>query len=300
MAQWIEILKPGKFTAKNGEEVTITARDIDHIVAANPAANRKSPLVFGHPEDDEPAFGWLTAVKKKAGDIAMAAFDQVPDVVKQLVDDGYFKKVSVALMPDKKTIRHVGLLGAVQPAVPGLADVKFSDGDDKPLIFEFSIGEPPDGSGDPSKPKPKEEGMPTVEELEAKLKIEKEAREAAEGEVTKLKGELETASAETEKVKTELSEGKKKQEKAAVEAEIDALVGRKIKASDKAAKLHTALSLSDEDSIELSEGSGKKSSRQHFLDELKSGPDLGLSAEFSAPVGEDGKALDLSDLTSCV
>jgi len=299
MGKWIESLKPGTFKAKNGEEVTFTEADIEAIAAANPSTKRDAPLVFGHPEDNEPAFGWLEGAKTMNG-ILLTSFKDVPEPVKQVVKEKYYKKVSVALMPDKKTIRHVGLLGAVQPAVPGLADVKLSESKDELLIFEFSIGEPPDGSGDPNKPKPKEDDMPTVEELEAKLKIEKEAREAAEGKLTEAEGKLKTAETEAETAKTELSASKKAAEKATIESKVDALVGKKILAKEKPVVMQTALSLPGEDSIELSAGSGKKSTRDHYLDNFGDKPDLGLDMEFSDPGKDDGKALDTSGLTSCV
>lgn len=294
MPHWIEILKPGTFTAKNGESVTITSRDIDNIVAANPASDRESPLVFGHPEDNQPAFGWLTAVKRQ-GDIAMAAFTKVPEVVKQLVKDGYYRKVSVALMPDKKTIRHVGLLGAVQPAVPGLADVKLADGDE-PLIFEFTMGEPQDEPGDDpdgKTKKTKEGDMPTVEELEAKLATEKAAREAAEG-------KLKTAEEENEAARKELSDGKAAAARAAIETKVNELVGKKILARDKPLVEKVALALGEAGEIELSEGGGKKPLQAHLFDFLSGLPDLGLTVEFSDPGKTGGKTLDTTNLTSCV
>ena len=82
--------------------------------------------MFGHPEDSEPAFGWVDKLKR-TGDILSALFKQIPDAVKSLVKTGHYKKISISLGSDKKNLRHVGLLGAVQPAVPGLANVKFSD-----------------------------------------------------------------------------------------------------------------------------------------------------------------------------
>ena len=82
--------------------------------------------MFGHSEDSQPAFGWVDKLKRTV-DILSARFKQIPEAVKSLVKAGHYKKVSNALGGDKKNLRHVGLLGAVQPAVPGLANVKFSN-----------------------------------------------------------------------------------------------------------------------------------------------------------------------------
>ena len=55
-----------------------------------------------------------------------AQIAQIPDAVRQLVQDGRYKYVSMSLMPDRKTLRHVGLLGAAVPAIDGLGPVSLS------------------------------------------------------------------------------------------------------------------------------------------------------------------------------
>ncbi|MFH2064978.1 MAG: hypothetical protein ABIK15_07265 [Pseudomonadota bacterium] len=278
--EWIEICKAGTWTAKNGKPVTLTTADLDAIASSYNPTDREAPLVFGHPSDEDPAFGWVEKLKR-TGDILLAAFKQVPDVVKSLVKDGHYKKVSIALMPDKKTLKHVGLLGAVQPAVPGLASVKFGDGADE-LVVEFSN---PDAV-DPAKKEG--EDMDKVKELEQQLADEKAKREAAEN--------------QAKAAETELSAAKSKQQASELETRIDKLVAEnKILPADKAAVKTVALALGkDEGEIELSAGSGKKKTVEHLFDFLSALPDRGLLTEFSSPDGSKKETSIPGDLSKYV
>ena len=50
--------------------------------------------------------------------------------MRELVAGGHYRHVSMSLMPDRVSLRHVALLGAAQPAIDGLAAVEFKDGGD--------------------------------------------------------------------------------------------------------------------------------------------------------------------------
>ncbi|WP_051284482.1 phage protease [Desulforegula conservatrix] len=265
MPNWIEVLKKGTFTAKSGKPVSFTEADLDAIAAGYDAAKAPAPLVFGHPEDSDPAFGWAEEFKRK-GDILMARFKDVPEVVKTLVNNGHYKKVSISLAADKKTVRHVGLLGAVPPAVPGLADVKFSEGES--LTIEMSSKE--------------ETNMPTVEELKKQLEDEEKARKEAEDRAKAAEDGKKAAETELSAIKDEAS-------KTAVETKIEELISKgRILPANKDAVEAVALALGKTgDEIELSKGSGKKSLQDHFFDFLGTLPENGLLNEFSNP--GDGK-----------
>lgn len=283
MGTWIEIGKTGTWTAKNGNKVTLTRDDFDYLAEHYDPKHREAPLVFGHPEDNEPAFGWAQKLKR-SGDILLGLFDKVAEPVKQLVRSGNYKKVSMSLTPDKKELRHVGLLGAVQPAIPGLADVKFEDGDDG-VTIEFS-----------NHTKPKEEDV-EKEELEKKLAEETAAREKAEADAKAARKTAEAA-------EKELSASKQEALEASLETRINDLVGKKIQAKDKDVMKRLALSLGKTgEEIELSSGAGKKSMEEHLFDFLAGLPDLGLLNEFSDPGagGEDeGTATDTTKMMSRV
>lgn len=283
MGNWIEICKTGTFTAKNGETVTITGQDINNIVSGFNSAQTDVPLVFGHPEDNHPAFGWVEKLER-AGDILKAKFKQVPQAVKDLVAAGHYKKVSVSLSADKTILRHVGLLGAVQPAVPGLAAVKFVAGQTD-LTLNFS--------------NPKQEDNDVEKaELERKLAQEKTAREKAEADVRAEKEKAVAAESKATAAQKELSQSRKKAVETQVDARINKLVGVKIQAKDKPLVKKIALALGEAgQEIELSDGAGKKGLEEHLFDFLSGLPDLGLLHEFSAPDGQDKDAgVDTSDM----
>lgn len=264
MPNWIEVLKAGTFTAKSGKPVSFTEADLDAIAAGYDAAKAPAPLVFGHPEDSDPAFGWAEEFKRK-GDILMARFKDVPEAVKTLVKNGHYKKVSISLASDKTTVRHVGLLGAVPPAVPGLADVKFSAGES--LTIEMSTSQ--------------EEGM-SIEALKKKLEEEETARKAAED-------RAKTAEDGKKAAETELSSIKDEASKTAVETKIEELISKgRILPAGKDVLTAVALTLGKTgDEIELSKGTGKKSLQDHLFDFLGTLPENGLLNEFSNP--GDGK-----------
>lgn len=284
MDKWIEICKAGTWTAKNGSKITLTKGDLDNIAASYDPKERESPLVFGHPEDNQPAFGWVRKLKR-AGEILLAQFQKVPEAVKELVKAGHYKKVSISLGADKKTLRHVGLLGAVQPAVPGLKDVKFEDGKDG-LIIEFS------NKTDPNKTK--EEDM-EKKELEKKLADEEKARKKAEADAKDSKDKANAA-------EKELSDSKLKAREGELETRIDKLVGKKILAKDKPMVKKIALALGDTgEEIEFSDGQGKKGLDEHLFDFLSGLPDLGLTTEFSDPGNSgQGESIDTSDMMTRV
>jgi len=133
---WVEIFKGGKQTDSAGKEHDGDAL-IDKAVNSFNAAEHEPPAVIGHPKDNGPAYGWvkgLKAVAGKGGKVLLAKFDEVVPEFEELVKAGRFKKRSASFYPDGR-LRHVGFLGAAPPAVKGLADLKFEEGD--AVSFEF-------------------------------------------------------------------------------------------------------------------------------------------------------------------
>lgn len=141
--KWFEIFRTGKHTSLNGTEREYTESDLDAIVSSYDPAKNEAPMVVGHPKLNHPAFGWVKELKRE-GDKLLAYAEQIVPEFAEMVNQGLFKKRSIALNADG-TLRHVGFLGAVPPAVKGLADVEFGDGDTADgESFEFSsIGDPP-------------------------------------------------------------------------------------------------------------------------------------------------------------
>lgn len=127
MGVWLESFKVGKHVSSNGVEKEYTDADLKEIADNyNSQAEWQAPLVIGHPKTDDPAFGWVTKAKVE-GSKLYTYVENVSDKVIEAVRAGMFKYISIALNPGNK-LRHVGLLGAVPPAVKGLSPVQFSGG----------------------------------------------------------------------------------------------------------------------------------------------------------------------------
>lgn len=107
---------------------------IDKALATFNAAKHEPPVVIGHPVENAPAYGWVESLTKQ-GNLLLAKFKQVEPGFADMVNRGLFKKRSAAFYPDG-SLRHVGFLGAVPPAVKGLPDVAFAEAN--AMTFEFS------------------------------------------------------------------------------------------------------------------------------------------------------------------
>lgn len=127
---WIEVFKVGEQTDSSGKTTNYTSETLDTIANKynEKVANSKSfeaTLVIGHPKVDDPAFAWVGKLERK-GDILFAELKDFSTETKQMIKNGLFRKVSIALYPDLM-LRHIGLLGATAPAVKGLQNLNFSE-----------------------------------------------------------------------------------------------------------------------------------------------------------------------------
>ena len=141
-SDWIEIFRGGVQTDSAGVDHNGDAL-IEKAIATFDPAYHEPPAVLGHPKDDAPAYGWVEAVKEAFdGDtrVLLAKFKDVADGFEEAVKSGRFKKRSAAFYPDGR-LRHVGWLGAMPPAVKGLADVKFSEEPATTFTFTETKGE---------------------------------------------------------------------------------------------------------------------------------------------------------------
>ncbi|AYH46097.1 hypothetical protein CDA09_22425 [Azoarcus sp. DN11] len=132
--QWIEIFKSGKHVSSDGESIDFTVEDVKAIADGYQPHIREAPLVEGHPVLDAPAQGWVDALKATPdGKLLMRARQVNPEFAER-VKAGRFKKRSAAFYrPGERSnpsggawyLRHVGFLGAHQPAIAGLRDIVF-------------------------------------------------------------------------------------------------------------------------------------------------------------------------------
>lgn len=126
---WKEVFKAGTHTDAGGNTREWTESDLDEIVNTYNDQKKKekhdAPVVVGHPTDNSPAYGWVESLKR-TGTTLLAKFRNVDSQFQDLVNQGRYGKISIALYPNK-LLRHVGFLGAIPPAVKGLAAPKFKE-----------------------------------------------------------------------------------------------------------------------------------------------------------------------------
>jgi len=132
--KWIEIFRTGTHTDSSGKTKTWTEKDLDQVVQKYNPAGHEAPIVIGHPKENDPAFGWIEGLKRE-GSLLLAKAKQVVPEFADMVKKGLFKKRSMSLYPDL-TLRHVGFLGATPPAVKGLSDIAFKEGEEV-IAYEF-------------------------------------------------------------------------------------------------------------------------------------------------------------------
>lgn len=261
----IAIARTGSFTDSQGRPQAFSESDLDTIASSYDPKKLEAPLVFGHPRDNEPAFGWVTSLQRE-GRKLFAQFAQVPDTVRQLVNDGRYRYVSMSLMPDRKRLRHVGLLGAAVPAIEGLGAVSLSGCDDS-ITVDFATT-----TGDVN--------MPTMEELQAKVT-------ALESENAALKQKLAETEKDKEETETEFSAYKNGVTLKTRELRLDELVkAGKVKPAERSGCLSFAAALADvEKPVEFSTSDGKTenvSAEERYFRELASRAPSGLNTDFSA------------------
>lgn len=145
----IEIFRAGRHTPMRGEPLEFSAADLAASAAAYDPALHEAPLVVGHPREDAPAYGWVRALSAQ-GDSLLAEPAQLDAAFAELVGAGRYKKVSASFYrPDAPNnpkpgvyyLRHVGFLGAMPPAVKGLAPVRFAGGDEECVTVECGEGD---------------------------------------------------------------------------------------------------------------------------------------------------------------
>ncbi|WP_338669765.1 phage protease [Pseudodesulfovibrio methanolicus] len=287
--KWINIFRTGTHTDSSGRTRTWTEGDLDRIVGNFTQRTEDPPVVFGHPKDSDPAQGWFTAVRR-SGEFLQAQFARFTDKARQGVKNKAWKYVSLSLTPDLR-IRHLGLLGAVPPAVKGLGEIEFQEDEGMTVFFNFNESAPENVPGDP---KPEEPSM-TEEELKAQLKATKE-------EAAKEKAAREKAEADLKANQDAAKEKEAERRSADHTARVDKLIedGKLLPAhKDKVLAFCEAMDGENGgEEMSFSEGEGKKPLVDHFLSFMAENKGHGLLHEFSAPSGPDEAVTE--DLTQYV
>ncbi len=142
----IEIFRAGRHVDMSGREIEFTREDLAELASSYDPAVHEAPVVVGHPKTNAPAYGWVKRLTLD-GDVLKAELGQLDPAFAELVEAGRYKKRSASFWlpkskgnptPGKLALKHVGFLGAVPPAVKGLKDVEFAQGDE---AVEFAMGD---------------------------------------------------------------------------------------------------------------------------------------------------------------
>lgn len=130
----VELFRPGTYQASNGTDFEADQETLQGIADRYDPELHEAPVVIGHPSQDAPAYGWVSALTFD-GDVLTATLDRIDPAFKELVRDGKYRKVSASFFspespanptPGEPYLRHVGFLGATAPAVPGLKPAEFA------------------------------------------------------------------------------------------------------------------------------------------------------------------------------
>lgn len=150
----LEIFRPGTFVSAEGQRITFSDADVAATVAAYDVAKHKAPLVIGHPKMDDPAYGHAVALSLSTNNVVLAQPANVDPSFADAVNNKRYDSISASFwaptnprnpVPGVWYVRHIGFLGAVPPAVPGLKEPSFANADDAEIItINFADSQEPD------------------------------------------------------------------------------------------------------------------------------------------------------------
>lgn len=145
--QPIEIFRAGTHTDDGGMPHIFTLADLQAIASDYSPQRHEAPLTLGHPADDKPAYGWVKSLQAASDGRLLMMADQIDPAFAEGVQSGRYKKRSASFYPPnhpsnptpgKWYLKHVGWLGALAPAVKGLADASFAaPSQDGAISFDF-------------------------------------------------------------------------------------------------------------------------------------------------------------------
>ena len=130
----LAIFKSGCHQPTSGPTLCFSDSDLQATVNAYAPHRHEAPIVIGHPATDDPAYGWVERLNYQNG-VLLAAPKQIDPAFASDVQAGRYKKISAAFFPPNHPrnprpgvyyLRHVGFLGAAEPAVKGLSSAAFS------------------------------------------------------------------------------------------------------------------------------------------------------------------------------
>ncbi|MBP6735272.1 MAG: hypothetical protein KAY71_04015 [Chromatiaceae bacterium] len=158
MSNPLHLARVGTFTDMHGQDVALTPALLAQLAASYDPAIYQAPLVVGHPKANAPAFGWLDAIEATPEGLFGTPINVDPFFA-DAVRSGRYPKRSLSFWPadhpqsptpGQPYIRHLGVLGAVPPAIPGLRGADLADPDAGITSVDFSAD--PDPMTPPEEP----------------------------------------------------------------------------------------------------------------------------------------------------
>lgn len=137
----VHSLRSGTWPAEP-QDLSVSDADISAIAAAYDPNRFQAPVVLGHPETDEPAWGWVMSAFAAVDGLHLE-IEVLPEMA-TLIRERRYQHVSLALWlpgapanptPSTYGIKHLGFLGAAAPAVKGLAPVRLHSSSPSDLLF---------------------------------------------------------------------------------------------------------------------------------------------------------------------
>lgn len=140
------IFRAGTHTDSAGNKTTFTREELASAVQAYGEGDWRAPLVCGHPKGDAPAYGWVGKMRvDEEGGVWVDQVDELNQDFAELMEKKAFRNRSASWYhPDHPSnptpgvwgLRHLGMLGAMPPALKGLKDVEFHDSEGITVEFE--------------------------------------------------------------------------------------------------------------------------------------------------------------------
>ena len=275
---WDTIARTGRWQDSSGGWHRFTEADFDEIVKNFEPGT--VPVCLGHPKTDSPAYGWVAELRRE-GELLQARYEDLAEELLEMLRQKAYKFKSMSLDLKNKILRHVGFLGAANPAIPGLGPIKFGALKET-CAFQFS-----DGALENSATEQNGGKEMNIEELQAQI-------EALKKELAEVKAQCEALTNEKKEVEEEFAAYKGEVKTAQRKARAEALVkDGKLTPGELEDVLAYAAAMGDcPATLEFSAPNGKEklSIEEHYWRSLEKREKAGLFSELSAPATSEKAA----------
>lgn len=145
----ILIFKPGTFTDMSGRDHTFSAEMLRDAAESYDPAVHEAPCTLGHPQHDDPAYGWVRGMHFTEDGVEADLEDLDPAFEGAVNARRYSYRSAAWYAPDHPQnprpghlyLRHLGFLGAEVPAVKGLGPVQFAEDEGEGLLVFSEPGD---------------------------------------------------------------------------------------------------------------------------------------------------------------